>query len=98
MTISTIINLMIIKNRVNDHYNIDVHLHYHFFDDAPNTHNFGHHSFFLLIPQRTISHGARICSLGGQDVKLVEALGGERPRSETAQRLVYTAGSVGGAL
>ena len=54
MTISTIINLMIIKNRVNDHYNIDVHLHYHFFDDAPNTHNFGHHSFFLLIPQRTM--------------------------------------------
>ena len=25
-----------------------------FFDDAPNTHNFGHHSFFLLIPQRTM--------------------------------------------
>ena len=54
MTISTIINLMIIKNRVNDHYNIDVHLHYRFFDDAPNTHNFGNHSLFLLIPQRTM--------------------------------------------
>ena len=34
MTISTIINLMIIKKRVNDHQNVDVHLHYHFFDDA----------------------------------------------------------------
>ena len=34
MTISTIINLMIIKKMVNDHQNVDVHLHYHFFDDA----------------------------------------------------------------
>ena len=31
------------------------------------------------------SHGARIGSLGGQDVKLVESLGGERPRSEAVQ-------------
>ena len=37
------------------------------------------------------ARGVRIGSLGGgQDVKLVESLGGERPRSKTVQRLVYT--------
>ena len=54
--------------------------------------NFEIHSFQVLQSQRQDRFAG-----GGQDVKLVESLGEERPRSESVQRLNYTAGGVGGA-